>query len=81
MKDNGMVSLVNFLGDDKIRLQIVHQSIDGNVSLTKDGGTRFTMVTDQANLVPGDLISSKPRRYGLLLWVDADDFHTWRDKK
>lgn len=72
-----MVSLVNFLGDEKIRFQVVHKSIEGNVSMLKDGSTKFTMVTEQANLVPGDLTADKPRRYGLLLWVDAKDFDSW----
>ncbi len=77
---NGMVSLVNFLGDDKIRFQVVHKSIEGNVSLLKDGSTKFTMVTEQANLTPGDVLTGKPKRYGLLLWVDADDFKAWQNK-
>lgn len=76
--DNGMVSLVNFLGDKKIKFQVVHNSIDGQVSLLKNGSTKFTMVTESSNLSPSDLITGKPKRIGLLMWVDAADIDAWR---
>lgn len=76
----GMVSLINYLGDEKIKFQIVHNSIDGQVKLIDKGaGTRFTMATESTNLHPGDFLpKSKPRKIGLLLWVDPDDFEAWR---
>jgi len=81
MNSGGMVSLVNFLGDERIKFQVVHRSMDGNVTMLKDGGTRFTMVTEQANLTPADVLTDKPRKYGLLLWVDAEDYKQWHEQK
>lgn len=78
---NGMVSLINFLGDDKIKFQIVHNSIDGQVQLVdRDKATRFTMTTDRENLEPADLITGKQRKIGLLIWVDPADFEQWRSQ-
>lgn len=73
---NGMVSLVNFLGDEKIKFQVVHQSAT-NVTTKSGGVARVTLETEAGNISPADLLTGKPTRYGLLLWVDSDDFNSW----
>lgn len=76
---NGVKSLVNFLGDDKLKVQVVHNSLVGKMTLSKDGVTKFTMVTEEENLTPGDMLRGSPRKIGVLLWVDAADYQSWVD--
>lgn len=39
-KNSGLVSLINHLGNDRIKFQIVGNSLDGNISLMENGVTR-----------------------------------------
>lgn len=74
----GMVSLINHLGDEKIRFQNVHNCITGKISINKKGDeTTFTMVTESSNLQPSDFITGKNRKIGLLLWIDPEDYKDW----
>ena len=77
MSNDGVVSLVNFLGDDKIKFQVVHESIEGSVQFKKNE-TKFTMVTEAKNLPATDFVGSGPRKkIGLVLWIDAADYEKW----
>lgn len=78
---NGLVSLVNHLGDEKIKIQNIHNAIDGKITLNKKGDeTKFTMVTESSNLQPGDFLTGKKRKIGIVLWIDPEDYEDWRQK-
>lgn len=79
MSGKGVVSLVNFLGDDKITFQVVHNAMTGKIT-TKKGETTFSMVTEEKNLSAGDIVKGKTKKIGLVLWVDADDYAVWHSK-
>lgn len=76
---NGLVSLVTHLGDEKIKIQNIHNAIEGKITLNKKGDeTKFTMVTESSNLQPGDFLTGKKRKVGIVLWIDPEDYEDWR---
>jgi hypothetical protein len=78
---NGLVSLVSHLGDEKIKIQNIHNAIEGTITLNKKGDeTKFTMVTESSNLQPGDFLTGKKRKIGIVLWIDPEDYEDWRQK-
>ena len=79
LNPNSLSHMISFIGDEKIQFQLVHNSIDGQVVLRNDGTTRFTMGTEQKNLVPADLFG-KPRRIGFVLWIDREDVERWQNE-
>lgn len=80
-KNSGLVSLINHLGNDRIKFQIVGNSLEGNITLVEDGITRFSMLTESENISPDDLISGQFRKTGILLWVDPADVNEWMNSK
>ena len=79
-KSDGFVSLVNFLGDERIKFQVVHEAIEGKVSFKKDE-TKFTMVTEAKNLPASDFLGRGRRKIGLVLWIDSADYEKWHSLK
>lgn len=78
---HGLVSLVNHIGDEKIKIQNIHNAIEGKITLNKKGDeTKFTMVTESSNLQPGDFLTGKKRKIGIVLWIDPEDYEDWRQK-
>ncbi|BBA65563.1 hypothetical protein [Xanthomonas phage XacN1] len=78
---HGLVSLVNHVGDEKIKIQNIHNAIEGKITLNKKGDeTKFTMVTESSNLQPGDFLTGKKRKIGIVLWIDPEDYEDWRQK-
>lgn len=75
---NGMVSLVSFLGDEKIKFQVMHKCAT-SVSL-KRNHSKVAFETEQDNIQPADLMTGKPNRYGILIWVDREDFEAWQNR-
>ncbi len=78
---NGLLSLVEHVGEESIKIQVVHHSIDGSVK-EKKGETTFTMVTDSKNLSPRDFLpGNQPKMIGLVLWMEAEQFDNWKKSK
>lgn len=75
----GVISLVEYIGDDDIKLQMIANSIDGQVKLVdKDRATKLTIITDSDNFRPEDVLTGKPRKIGMLLWLDPAKVEAWR---
>lgn len=36
------------------------------------------MVTESRNLHPGDFLTGKKRKVGIVLWIDPEDYEDWR---
>lgn len=75
---NGLLSLVQHVGEENITVQVVHQSVEGQIK-EKNGETKFTMVTESTNLSPMDFLPGQnPKKVGLILWVDTKAFEKWQ---
>lgn len=75
----GMASLINYLGDDRIKFQMVHRSLEG-ISLYKEG-VKLSLVTSVDNISPTETIMGNYRKLGFLLWVDAELAREWEARK
>lgn len=73
----GILSLLEHCGEDNIEVQFLHQSVT-DVTRQSDC-TSVTFVTAHDKIDPSDLMPfAKPRKVGLVVWVDADRVEGWR---
>lgn len=67
--------LLEEIGIDNIRFQILSQVLDGNqqvVSKKRGGGIRLSFVTDEALTDVVSVLGEPTKRDALIVWVDRD---------
>ena len=63
----GIIELIKQVGEDNVLVQPMMDAVT-NASLSKSGVTTLTIKTNA--IKPNDLISDRPSKIGLIVWID-----------
>ena len=79
MKTNprGIQALLNHVGEGNVAVQFLNQCTTDVVQ--RRDHTKVTFATEKGNVDPADLLpGAKPRKVGMIVWMDADKVEEWR---
>lgn len=73
---SGLQSLINFVGDKKLKLQFLAGSI--TKIKTKRHDTEVTFAAEHDNITADALYRNDLKKVGIVVWIDVEDFEAWR---